>query len=99
MYSMKQDDLIKHFVNGDIDYIDKKASSLFIESDYDSDNMTLWSYGIKIAEKDLLNEEITIWGWANYYSTTTCSHISKLKGYLYDNEIGYIVNNEHPNGE
>ena len=47
----------------------------------------------------VLNEEITIWGWANYYSTTTCNHISKLKGYLYDNEIGYIVNNEHPNGE
>ena len=44
---MKQDDLIKHFVNGDIDYIDKKASSLFIDTDYDRDNMTLWSYGTK----------------------------------------------------
>ena len=93
---MKQNDLIKHFVNGDIDYINKKASSLGIESDYDRDNMTLWSYGVKIAEKDLETEEITLWGWANYYTATTSQHISKLKSYLYENKIGYRVNNEHP---
>lgn len=93
---MKQYDLIKHFVNGDIDYINKSASSLSIESDYDSDNMTLWSYGKKLAENDLETEQITLWGWANYYSATTTQHISKLKSYLYENKIGYRVNNEHP---
>ena len=92
---MKQDELIEHFVSGDIQYIGKRASSLSISEDTD-DRMTLWSYGIKIAEINLEYGEITIWGWANYYSSTTTQHISKLKSYLYDESIGYRVNNEHP---
>tara|TARA_R110001592_G_scaffold179918_1_gene421875 strand:- start:9314 stop:9598 length:285 start_codon:yes stop_codon:yes gene_type:complete len=92
---MKQEDLIIHFVNGDIQHINKHAGAMHIETDYDADNMTLWSYSVKVAEKDLESEEITIWGGAIYYSTTTTQHINKLKTYLYQKEIGYIVNNTH----
>ena len=93
---MKQSDLIKYFVNGNIDCINKKASALSVERDCDSENMSLWSYGVKVAEKDLETEQITLWGWANYCSATTSQHISKIKNYLYVNKIGYKVNNEHP---
>tara|TARA_R110001583_G_scaffold5587_2_gene30010 strand:+ start:156 stop:455 length:300 start_codon:yes stop_codon:yes gene_type:complete len=93
---MKQEDLIEHFVNGDIEYIGKKASNIYIDTDYDKDNMTLWSIGIKLAEMDLETEEITIWGWANYYSTIVVNHVSKLKDHLYKNRIDHKINNEHP---
>ena len=92
---MKQDDLIIHFVNGHIDHKNKHAGAMYIESDYD--NVSLWSYSVKVAEKNLESEKITIYGEAIYYSTTTTQHINKLKTYLYENEIGYMVNNIHNN--
>ena len=55
---MKQDDLIIHFVNGDIQYKHKHAGAMNIEMDYDTNNVSLWSYSVKVAEKDLESEEI-----------------------------------------
>ena len=77
---MKQDDLIIHFVNGDIQHKHKHAGAMNIEMDYDTNNLTLWSYSVKVAENDLESGKITIWGGAIYYSTTTTQHINKLKG-------------------
>ena len=93
---MRQEELIESFFNGDILLIGKKCGALSISTDYDKDNMILMSYQVKIAEKDLELEEITLWGWSNYMTITTSAHYSKVRRFLYDNKIGYTVDNTHP---
>ena len=93
---MKQEELLRFFIDGDIRYIGKSCGSLSIGTDYDSDNITLLSYGTKIAYNHLGNDEITLMGWADYHSATTTTHIRKLKFLLYNDCIGYSVNCSQP---
>ncbi len=93
---MKQEELLNFFIDGDIRYIGKSCGSLSIGDDYDSDNITLLSYETKIADNNLGIEEITLMGWADYYSQTTTTHIRKLRSMLYDKCIGYSVDCSHP---
>tara|TARA_R110000822_G_scaffold41325_2_gene112410 strand:- start:888 stop:1178 length:291 start_codon:yes stop_codon:yes gene_type:complete len=86
---MKQEDLIKIFVNGSAR--NYKCSSLSLESE---DNLNkLYSYNMLVATNDIEKEIITIMGYTNYHSATTNTHANKLKHYLFKEKINYIMNN------